>query len=305
MYHLLKLLCRGEGLANSIHMTSILKSKAFWSFAGVSGSLGSVVAYDRYQAHLLEQELMQEASNYGRQPLYSHQNPSSVALFLLARDDTQHQAIRETFRKFAVQLLTVAGIDYKWILEVDGEAARKKWDQMARDSNQPELMFEENSNGIPLQDLKTNLLVPLLRNIFNRKAEETSPALLWPQLRSAFEGPREIGSECFVALDPFTFEALNSELSELMNPINNTEEIPPVTTAKSSFLSRLFKSTSKPATTANPTASPDQIQVQLVPCDYPQGALQRLKRFLFGQHELTRLVGQSVMQVIRAQSNNK
>jgi hypothetical protein len=286
--------------------SAILKSKAFWSFATVSGTIGSFVGYDRYHANLARQEFLKEATKYGQQPLYPHQTPSRVALFLLASDTILHKATRESFRKFAVELLTAAGIDYTWAVDVDGEEARLKWDNLARDSNQPELMFEESSQGIPLKDLKTHILTPLIYTFFNRRTAlyEAEEQPLWPQLRSAFHGFIAPETKTFIALDPFSHEALTSTLQELKVAEDSNDLVSPISTP-TSFLSRLFGSSNQKSQPLLPPKSLESIAVHKVPCELPQGAFQRLGRFLFGQAELTRMIGESVMKIIREEEQIK
>ena len=277
----------------------ILKSKAFWTFSTFTGTVTSCVAYDRYQSHLLLQQYLTEAAEYGRQPLLHHQSPRCISIFLLSKDTIHHKALRDTFKTFALDILTRAGVDYKWVVEVDGEEAGKWWDDGAREGNKPELMLEDSKKIIDLVEFKEHVLERKLNEIAGIEQPESVDAteFLWEGIRNkscATDWPPS--SDGFVALDPFTYDSLQSSLQKLVDTPVKKVNLP---VKKSSWF--WSKSTQTPTNKSTPNLFP--LPLYFIPCEYPQTALTRLNRFLFGQRHLTRSIGESLLALIREQPN--
>lgn len=276
----------------------LLKSKFFWSFSLVAGGASSAVAYDRYEAHCLRESFMAEAREYGREPLPLSEQPRCLSFFLLSPSATDHRATRQIVRSHALDLLTAAGVDYRWVVEVDGEEAKGKWDEAARERNEPELMREQQS--IPLEELKSNILLHVLQANLNGHRDSASSAAdsdkshqLWESLRSVYtQNPATwpSGSGGFVAVDSVTAGALQAALSEPRVLLSAAEPVKP---AAKSWWSRAVSSPPAPA----PAASLPLLYQ--FPCTLSQSPLSRLQRFLFGQREVTRAVGEAVLQCIR------
>lgn len=283
-------------------LPGLLKSKAFWAFSTVTGTVSSCVAYDRYQSHLLRTHYLQQASEYGRQPLPHHQSPRCLSIFLLARDAAHHKALREMFKDFGLEILTEAGVDYRWVVEVDGEEAGRLWDEGAREGNKPELMLEENKKVIGVDELNEHALeIALSDKSGIKQTSSTSSAdptdFLWQRIRykscSALDWPPT--SDGFLAIDPFTYTSLQSKLQQLKELQELPAEAPSPVKKKSWFWSK----SNHTQTTATQSIFP--VPIYFVPCDYPQTALSRLNRFLFGQRHLTRSIGDSLLALIREQ----
>lgn len=269
-------------------MAAILKSKAFWGVSTLTATVSSAVAYDRYKAHELYTRYLQEASLHGAQPLLSHQAPRRLAIFLISPTSIHHQSLQAAFKSFAVELLTRAGVDYQWIVEVDGEEAKARWDQLARDANKPELMLETMT--IPIDVLSSRIL--------SNEPLDSDTKFLWEGLRSKFapqstlEWPQ--GSDGFLTLDPHTFESLKSHL-ETKKSENETKITAPIKPKKSSW----FSSSKHQQSIQSPSIFP--VNLYSLPCCLPQSPSARLRRFLFGQQETTRLIGEAVLKVIKEQ----
>ena len=287
----------------------ILKSKAFWTFSTFTGAVSSCVAYDRYQSHLLLQHYLNEASEYGRQPLPHHHQPRCISIFLLAKDADHRKAIRDAFKTYAVDILTVAGLDYKFVVEVDGEGASGKWDEMARESNKPELMLEDK---IALNDLKNRVLKHKLIEragikAAQEEASEDPTEFLWNGVRTKSsplhlsEWPQ--GSDGFLALDPFTFESLQSALKEISAAKDSETTVETVSKKSSSwFWSKSSQAQSPPQPQQQQQLRPlFPVPVYFIPCDQAQSLSARLSRFLFRQHHLTRQIGEPLLELIREQ----
>ena len=164
----------------------LLKSKFFWSFAAVPGGVTSGVAYDRYEAHRLKESYLKEARVYGREPLAVSAQPRCLSFFLLSPSATEHRGTLHAIREYALDILTEAGVDYRWVVEVDGEEAKIKWDELARERNEPEFMREQSA--IPLEELKSNILEFLMNQVkgSSEGEDDGKSALLWASLRSIY-----------------------------------------------------------------------------------------------------------------------
>lgn len=287
----------------------ILKSKAFWSFSTVFSGISGAVAYDRYEASLLRKKFMAEASEYGKQPLASSESPRSLNFVLLSADSTHHRALRDNFRIFAVELLTVAGVDYKWIVEADGDEVARKWDELARETNKPELMLEGTDKTtttgslISREELKINILKPSIKALLSRtpfvptiNPPSDPKEAIWTLLRQNFcsfsvaESPIEI-----VTFDHFTQEAIADEIKVALESIPEGE--PRIIESKKtrSWFSRSKKTDlSQQQLPVLPTVS-----LFHIPLEFSQTLSARLKRFLFGQRELTQTIGEAVLEIIR------
>lgn len=283
----------------------ILKSKSFWTFSTITTAVSSCVAYDRYQANVLFQQFLSEAAEYGREPLPHPYQPRCISLLLVAKDAAHHRAIRSTFKSFAVELLTVAGIDYKWVVETDGEAAALQWNQVARETNKPESMLDDTKR-IGLVDLADRLLKPKLFQRANTEINETdADRFLWNSVRNK-SSPLHLsewssGSDGFLALDPFTFDSLQATLQVLANEPAEVQPPTPPPTKPSSWFSWFKKTSPSPSPPVTPLRPLFPAQLYFVPCDHPQTALARLNRFLFGQRHLTQQIGSALLALIREQ----
>ena len=284
----------------------LLKSKFFWSFSFVTGGLSSAVAYDRYEAHRLKEVFMKQAMEYGKQPLLLSEKPRCLSFLLLSPSSTEHRATLQVIRAHALDILTAAGVDYRWIVEVDGEEAKMKWDDLARERNEPELMREQQC--IPLEELNSNILSHILKRKLEFKPENTianeaedKSEQLWSSLRSIYTQDPSTWpptSDGLVTFDSFTSESLKSALIELKSELSAAIAGTAVKPVKS-WWSRSKKD--HPITvTPSPSSS---AELYLVPCAFSQSPLSRLQRFLFGQRHVTRSVGDAVMQCIREQSH--
>lgn len=270
----------------------LLKSKAFWTFSTVTGSVSCCVFYDRFESHRLRQEYLATAAEYGRQPLPHHQPPRCLSVFLIAADATQHRAIRDTFRAFALDLLTVAGVDYKWAVEVDGEEAAKRWDELARDANKPESMLEAK---ITREELVEHVLKRKLSA--GSSAGTEADELLWEGVRAKaapVDSRSSAGSDGFLALDQYTLKELESSLKTIT-------ETPTQTVTAEQPKSKWHWFSKRSPVSPPPTPSLLPVNLYYIPCDYPQTLFARLNRFLYGQRLLTRSIGEQVLAVIREQ----
>lgn len=292
---------------------TILKSKAFWTFSVLTGSVSSAVAFDRYKANELYKEYLKEASKHGSLPLPSNQTPRCLSIFLLSPNKAHHQSILNTYKSYAVELLTVAGVDYKWIVEVDGEEAKGFWDKMAGDGNKPELMTDENVKVLDLDELRSNLLNYKLReghedtvNVTgDRTADNTvdDTEILWNSLRSKYaplpksEWPP--GSDGFLTLDTYTFESLSSYLASLKNDSESVHAIE--TTSSNQWWWPWSSSLNSPNQPQNLQQFNHPINLYNLPCCHSQSPLSRLTRFLFGQQDMTKQIGEAVLKIINEQ----
>lgn len=269
---------------------TILKSKAFWCFTSVSSGIGGAVAYDRYEARRIKNEFMKEAAIYGSQPLYPHQSPRLLSFFLLSPTADIHRATLSLLKDQVLDLLTAAGIDYKWILKVEGEEAKRMWDEAAREMNKPEFMIDGNS--LDRNDLYLHLMKPIINSNFT---EEDDPAGLWKILKEKYTkgGVEGVFGEV-VLFDQFTFDRFKSDIEEI-----KTNDIEPVENLKTDqwWWQRWFSSNSNSQKQPQPVKH--QINLFLISCELSQSPLRRLQRFLFGQRDLTRSMAESVMTCIR------
>jgi hypothetical protein len=276
----------------------ILKSKAFWTFSTVTGSISSFVAYDRYQCRILRDYYLEVAAEYGRQPLPHHQSPRCISIFLISKNVVHHKPLRDTFKSFALDILTNAGVDYKWVVEVDGEEAGKWWDEGAREANKPELMLDDSKKTIDLIALNENVLEFELNEksgLKNNELNVSATEFLWQIIRKkacSIDWPPT--SDGFLALDPFTYTSLQSKLKQLADeaPVLKVNTL----LKKSSWF--WSKSIQTPVDTI-PSLFP--VPLYFIPCEYPQNAFARLYRFLFGQRHLTRSIGDNLLSLIREQ----
>ena len=280
---------------------TILKSKAFWGFSTLMGGVCSAVAYDRYEAHLIRQFLLKEASRYGAEPLYPNQSSRCLSLFLVSRNGEDRRACTSTLKHFALEILTVAGVDYKWIVAVDGVEAKGKWDAAARDTNQPELMREAE---IDAGELIENILRPVICS------ETTNTGGLWKNLRDEYGSvPVGRGEDGFLCIDRFTYDNLLSELRQRIIQRELELEQAVVSSSgvhdgkKSSWLKWL--SPSQIAVPEPPSSSNFDYYLYYLPCDLSQSPLTRLFRFLFGQRHITKTIGEAALSCVRNEPTDK
>lgn len=267
---------------------TILKSKAFWSFTAVSGGIGSVVAFDRYESARLRQNFLDAARVYGSEPLLPHQQPRRLSFFLVSPDAEHRRACLVTLKRYALEILTAAGVDYCWVLQVDAQEAKVKWDEAAQEANKPELMTEEGKSALNINDLFENILKPQLNS--NSSDDSKDDKVCWKSLREKYAAvPLGIGSDGFVCFDQTSFNRLQFELQNLKQPA--VAETP----AKGSW----WKRASSPPLPLPPKITPENVKLYFIPCDWPQSPLARLQRFLFGQREMTRTIGEAVLKCIR------
>lgn len=269
---------------------TILKSKTFWGFATFSSCIGSAVAYDRFEAKKIRDEFLAEARTFGSQPLLPHQSPRLLSFLLISPNADHRRACLAILKEHALNILTVAGVDYKWSVLVDGEEAKKEWDTVAREANQPELMIEEGKPSIPFKDLEEIVIPPILNRTSANDLNESNICL--KALRNKFASV-PIGEE-IVCFDRSTLNSFESELSHIKPP-SDSQPILPV--KRSSWWQRSPQNSPSPQQLQ--PVNPEKIKIYFVPCESDQSLLARLQRFLFGQRQLTREIGESVLKIIR------
>ena len=315
-----------------IPIPPLLKSKYFWVFSTISGSLVGAIGYDRFEAQAIHNSFLKEARVYGSLPLYSHQRPRTLGLFLISSDTSSHAATLQNFNKFAVDILTLAGIDYRWIIKLDGEDIKGKWDELARETNQPELMMEENKISIDLNDLRNFLIKPFLSRSFkigigiesgiqkdkvidggncSESSNSSDKLLIWSKLETKVfpllnfeEWPK--GLEGFISLNQFTFDSLKEDLESGFKLEDSKLLIgsSPKSSNSKSLLSKLTSIWTKTNTNTNNNTNNNNntlILLHQIPCSHSQSPLDRLARFLFGQRFLAQSIGQAAMKIVQDQ----
>lgn len=271
-----------------------MKSRTFWVFASLTGSVSGAVAFDRYQAHALLAKYMEEAKAYGDQPIYDNQHPRRLGLVLISPDEDALRSARDHFRNYSVKLLTIAGVDYQWILAKDPIDLTKKWNARMQEAGTPEKMLDENKY-FSTSDLNTNLLKPLLQKNLSHVNENITNQD-WKALQNS-ETSWSSDIDGFVALNQSTFDSLHENFNEIieMAADSNITTIPS-STVKQSWFS--FLSSWKPSLSLRKEL-PLQLLLTQIPCEYSQNPFQRLYRYLFAQRTLTREIGSATLKIIR------
>lgn len=127
------------------------KSKTFWAFAAVSGTLASVYGVDRYQLRETRERLKEEARHLGQQPS-GGESLRKVTIISFGEDDQELRRIRQLWRTYAVDLFTLAGCDYQF-LEINARSLDKALDNLlpvadgevpTADKPVPRAVMEEN-----------------------------------------------------------------------------------------------------------------------------------------------------------------
>jgi hypothetical protein len=106
-------------------MASILRSKAFWGITSAAGGIAAAVTYDNIRIKEFREGLLAEASEFGSMPSTGDQE-RKVSLVLFATDSEDLKNQKALFRKYSVDLLTKAGIDYQ-LIELDASQLDKKF----------------------------------------------------------------------------------------------------------------------------------------------------------------------------------
>ena len=248
-----------------------------------------------------------EARVYGREPLAVSAQPRCLSFFLLSPSATEHRGTLHAIREYALDILTEAGVDYRWVVEVDGEEAKIKWDELARERNEPEFMREQSA--IPLEELKSNILEFLMNQVkgSSEGEDDGKSALLWASLRSIYAQNPLAKSDGYVTFDSFTSESLQAILKASATDVNvnvnlNSKANVNVNAKANANAKASWWSRKNPPSTAQLTAQsplPLPTSCHHFPCTLSQSPLYRLQRFLFGQRELTRSIGEAVLQCIR------
>lgn len=105
-------------------MSWLLKSKGFWTFAALGGTTTLLLLNDRHQCASLRHELQAQAAKMGEEPLRDDDHPRRITIVACARDAEMLKRQEDLFRKYAVDLLTRAGVDYQW-MQLDIAALNK------------------------------------------------------------------------------------------------------------------------------------------------------------------------------------
>lgn len=276
-------------------MSSIWKSKPFWAFASVSSAIAGAVAYDRYCAKQLLDEFTAEAQKFGEEPLLENQQSQSISLFVLAKDSDASDALRAHFKRYALQLLTIAGVDYVWAVNVDPEKVTKAWNQVAQEANSPEQMLDEGRQIEPetihQQFLKNELLQRMGKQV-------TLSDGLWERVKEKLV-PKKSWSPHFVALNKSTLSSLSDCLTEIRR--RETEAGPEFreeTPKKRSWFSWSRNGPAAPSVKAR-LLTLDDVSLELLDCERSLSLKDRAWRHLFGQTELVRSIGGSTLSLIR------
>lgn len=290
---------------------SFVRSKGFWAFALGGGSFAAAIARDRFLAHQLHVAHMDEARKFGAEPLADTSRLRQLKLFLLASSDAEATAIRECFRRHVVELLTVAGVDYKWVVVVDGEGAARVWNSAAQEANEPELMLESGGPAaarIAPDELRDGVLASILQRQVGEMGEDDKRRSIWKKLQRHYntdvalhEGPASSHGpvpphDGFVSFNSLTRDAL---INVLATDLPVETPVPP----PASWLSRLFSR--RPASISIPPSPPAIILLAHVPCDHSQNMWPRFRRFCFGQRELTERIEGAVMTIIRDRTRQR
>lgn len=269
--------------------SALWKSRPFWAFAGVTGAFGAGVTYDRFKAAELRKAFMDEAREFGAQPLLEHESPQQIALYSINGTSDAADAIKSNFRRYSVELLTAAGIDYVWAADLNCEQVKKDWNRQAQETNQPELMLE-GEKQISLAEVEENLLKTSLKEYFGRVGIDSG---LWKSLREQVK--RGWQSPFFVALNESTMAAVKAQTEAvLLEPLSEAP-IP-----KQTWWQRL--TLQKPISITK--TSPPPPEFILLPCELPSGLFSRFTRYCFGQRQVVESIGTSTLQLIR-HINNK
>lgn len=264
--------------------SALWKSRPFWAFSGVTGAFGATVAHDRLKAAELRKALMAEAREFGAQPILEHESPQLIALYSINGTIDASDAIKSNFKRYSVELLTAAGIDYVWAANLNCEQVTKDWNRQAQETNQPELMLEGDKQ-FSLAEVEERLLKPNLKEYFGRANSDSG---LWKSLREQVK--RDWQTPFFVALNESTLTALQAQTDAvLLEPLTEAP-IP-----KQTWWQRI--TLQKPVSITK--TSPLRPELILLPCELPNGLFARFTRYCFGQREVVESIGTSTLQLIR------
>ena len=270
----------------SVMSAALWKSRPFWAFAGVTSAFGAGVAYDRFKAAEIRKAFMAEAMNFGAQPLLEHESPQLIALYCMSPTTDVNDAIKSNFRRYSVELLTAAGIDYVWGTDLNCEQVTKEWNRQAQEANQPELMLEGEKH-FSVAELQEHLLKPNLREYFGRVNIDSS---LWNKLREQMNEKRGWQTPYFVALNESSLTSIQSLTETIL-----LEPLPVIPTPKPTWWQRL--TLQKPLLKTQ--SLPPQPEFFLFPCELPNSLVARFTRYFFGQRQVVSSIGASTLQLIR------
>lgn len=121
----------------------ILRSKSFWAVGSVAGLLGLAVWRDQQKAQAILDLNLEQAELLGAAPLSPSQPLRRISLvhFYPATDTGARE--RQLFRRYAVEILSRAGVDYQWV-ELDAARLAKVYaDKSKGDQNVPVIDSEQ------------------------------------------------------------------------------------------------------------------------------------------------------------------
>lgn len=135
--------CQVDSSLHKFPMMQLPRSRAFWTFTGTALTFTGTVALDKYKLYGIRTRLKEEASQLGQQPASEHIRKVTILSF--GKDSEELRKKRRLWRKYAVDLLTLAGCDYR-LVEGDAAAIDKEVD---RRTPVPDGQIPENTKAIP------------------------------------------------------------------------------------------------------------------------------------------------------------
>lgn len=194
---------------------SILKSKAFWAFSGITGSIGAALTYDKIETDRIRREFIEEAEKIGSAPLKDGEHERKISLLLFTENGESEQDLKDIFKKYSVDLLTKAGIDYQWIESV-GSRLDKTYYELKKEKDIKEIPdgevppVEEGSSAKPAIFTSDNFIRPLVKSWFS-----TSPAPQTDEIQAKIQADNfvqpvapEFYTDGIVAMNPGTFRSM-------------------------------------------------------------------------------------------------
>lgn len=195
--------------------SSLLRSKAFWGFTAIAGSIASALTYDKLEAKKIRSAFIAEAIALGAVPLKEGDRERKVNLVLFSEDGEAEDRQKAIFRQYAVDLITKAGIEYQWI-GFNAASMHKRYYELKDEKEVKEIpngqVPEEGESKAPRPTIFTadNFIGLMAASWFGRPAPSPSDEVeatvrtennVMPASKAFFE-------DGIVALDPATFRAI-------------------------------------------------------------------------------------------------
>lgn len=192
---------------------SLLKSKAFWAFSGVTGSIGAALTYDKLETDHIRRVFIEEAEKIGSAPLKDGEHERKISLLLFTENGETEQDLKDIFRKYSVDLLTKAGIDYQWI-EFVGSRLDKTYYELKKEKEIKEIPDGEvppmEEKAKPAFFTSDNFIRPLVKSWFSAATVPQADEIQAKIQVDNFVQPvaPEFYTDGIVAMNPGTFRSM-------------------------------------------------------------------------------------------------